>query len=199
MSDKLIEIMYVGLKDKKEDNVNAGARNRVWIGLGDIQKVTPMEAVALKAHKDIWMDVTQLDDKARSKIIEAVRDEIRGKRRAMQTLGVLLRDASEEEIREELKRRQALKGKRVVPEVTEASPQVRRHSEGEALDGEAASRPDTQAEVVLAIADAINALDPDKEEYFDQDGNPTQEAVQSILHYKVSKSELQQGIKARAQ
>lgn len=196
-----LQIMYVGNKPNKVDNVNANAKGRVWEALGAVVEVSPLEAQKLKAHPDIWLDVTNLDEKARTKIVDKILDQMRATRRAHQT-NVLLKDASVQEIEDELYRRKNGAERPALVKTQRAPPGPdRRGDEGNnGIDGNAAERPGTPALVVDAIVTAIRSLDPDKAEYFDAStGNPTKEAIESVLHYPISKTELKAGIAAHAE
>lgn len=197
----LVQIMYIGNKPSKVDNVNTNAKGRVWEGLGAVVEVTPLEAQKLKAHPDVWMDVTNIDEKARTKIVEKIQDQMRAARRAHQT-NVLLKDASVQEIEDELYRRKhgAERPASVKAQRSPPGPDRRGDEGNNGIDGNAAERPGTPAQVVDAIVTAIRSLDPDKPEYFDAaTGNPTKEAIENLLHYPISKTELKAGIAAHAE
>ena len=193
---KEVQVMYVGRKARKTNAVTG----HVWEGLGAIVTVTALEwQKEMQSHPDIWMDVTQLDEKARTKIVDGIKEQMRAERRAMQTR-VLLSDASDQEIQDEWARRHEGPLKIVKPKAKPAAPPVdRRGDEGEDGVHGPAERPQSPAAVVDAIVAAIRELDVDNGALFDVDGNPVKEAVEAVLHYPISKSELKAGIAANLQ
>jgi hypothetical protein len=193
---KTVEVMYVGRKVRKTDPVTG----HIWDGLGAVVSVTPFEwQKELRPHEDIWMDVTKLDEKARAKVVEAVREQMRAERRSMQTR-VLLSDASDQDIQEEWSRRHEGPLKIVKTKAKQVPASDRRGDEGENQeDGGAVDRPQKPTEVVDAIVNAIRTLDVDNAALFDESDNPTKEAIEAVLHYPISKSELKAAIAANLQ
>lgn len=50
--DNMIDVEYIGTKDRKEDNVSGSGL--VWNGSGDIQAVTREQWAKLQRHPEIW-------------------------------------------------------------------------------------------------------------------------------------------------
>lgn len=63
-ADQLVPVVYLGQKDRKEDNV---ARSGVvWHGHGDVQNVTAQQWGLLSAHPSVWAKSTQVAQAAAS-------------------------------------------------------------------------------------------------------------------------------------
>ncbi len=194
MSNTAREIMYIGRKERRTDNVT-GNPGRIWNGLGDIQRVTELEAQRLVRHADVWADVTEWPEGKRIETVEKIRDKVRAEKRAFQPK-VTLDVASEEELENELFRRRHPGGK--APAKNASAPNVPIIKPGDHTDpntGDAATRPATPAEVVHAIIGAVMLMDLGKPELFDEKQNPKLEAVVAALGYQVSKSELNAALK----
>jgi hypothetical protein len=187
------EIMYIGKKPLKRDNVNQ-VPDRVWNGVGDVVAVTDAEAIklTLPLYSGIWMDVTKLDESARTKIVEALRERFRAEERAVTPAGEVARalnTLSTEELEKELRRRRERYGK-PSGDKAPASQNAAPNPNSRATEGEETERPESTEEVVLEIAGAITALDKENRSHFDDDGNPVLESIVAALGYKVSQSEL---------
>lgn len=65
-ADQLVPVVYLGHKDRKEDNV---ARSGVvWHGHGDVQNVTAQQWGLLSAHAGVWARATQVAQAAAASI-----------------------------------------------------------------------------------------------------------------------------------
>jgi len=65
-ADQLVPVVYLGHKDRKEDNV---ARSGVvWHGHGDVQNVTAQQWGLLSAHPSVWAKSTQVAQAAAASI-----------------------------------------------------------------------------------------------------------------------------------
>lgn len=195
MNENIREVMYVGRKPRKIDNVTK-VPGRVWNGIGDVVKVTAMEAVALAQHPAIWTDVTGWPEAKRIKTVAELQEQIRAEKRKLVTK-VSLDVASEEQLERELERRRELRA--AMPPLTESAPSdIPPVSPNEVNDddtGDPAERPLSPAEVQSEIVGAILTLDPGHPEKFDKNGNPTVQAVQEVLGYDITPAELKAALK----
>lgn len=185
------EVMYVGRKARKGDNVT-NSKGRVWNGLGDVQLVTELEALTLIRHPDIWQDVTQWNEKQRVDVCNEVREKMRAEKRLNQR-EVPLSLATLEELEAQREKLIGMGKKMPAKTATSKNAPIPPMKPGEVHDdhsGDPVSRPGSQKEVIDAIVGAIMQLDPGKPELFDSEQNPTLEAVIDILGYPVSASEL---------
>ena len=181
-------IMYVGKKPRTSDRVNENP-GRVWNGLGDIVPVSAMDALKLKQHADIWVDVTDWPEARRISKINQIRETLRLEARKNTTAAALA--AAQTLDIEELE--SIIRERRKLPTIgsIEGKDVVTGKIKGpEDDDLDPTERPTNTKEVVEAIVGAIMTLDPDKPEFFDQDGNATIEAVSAALGWNVTDLEL---------
>jgi hypothetical protein len=194
MSDSHIrDIMYLGPKLRKTDNVT-GTDGRVWHGLGDVQRTTLMEALKLTKH-DFWKDVTDWPETKRVLAISDAQKRYAQAQRISQSQ-VTLENATEEELEAMLRAKRkpvSLPG----PNSIREAPKPGRAGEESVDDDEGlpVSRPEKIEEVIAAITGAVLQLDPGRKELFDENDNPTPEAVTDALGYKISAKELKAALK----
>jgi hypothetical protein len=186
------QIMYIGKKPTKRDNVN-DVPDRVWRGLGDVQNVTDAEAIKLllPAHADIWKDVTGLDDEKREEIVAQLREKHRAEERAVTPAGEIeraLKTLSTSELEKELRRRRVADGKvDQNPAPAPSAPVNTQRSSTESTPEN--ERPKNTDDVVQDIAGVIVTLDKENPAHYDSDGQPLFEAVLERIGYEISKSE----------
>lgn len=113
MDSTVVSVMYIGSKKEKYDNVNGNITRR-WQGAGDIvDEIPKLQGAKLVAHKDEFIDVTVLDEKARiarAGKAKADVDALMRKVRSGNTSGgTLLSYATDEDLEAEFERRRAEK------------------------------------------------------------------------------------------
>lgn len=192
MQAQFRDVMYVGTKPRKQDNVT-GSDAHVWNGLGDIQKVTPMDAEKLSKHPSIWVDVTEWPEAKRISAVEAVRETIRDQQRKYQPVRTLAA-ATVTELQDELSRR-VIPSSLPAPSAAARTPVRTQPNEPVDEHGQLRSRPANSEELLGDIVGAMLELDPDKKELWDGEGQPALQAINESLGYKISKSELNAAVK----
>lgn len=183
----LREIMYIGRKPTKTDNVNEGSGIE-WYGMGDVQRCTSLQTVNLLRHPKIWMDVTGWDDARRTELVATLQEEFRAEQRRLAQAPTLA-TASLDELQAELERRKGLapieRGVKTGDVKTQRAREVT-----DDLTGEPASRPDRQEDLLNAIVATVMDMDTENTVLFDDNGDPTLEAVTQALGYSITASEL---------
>ena len=183
-------IMYIGKKPKKIDNVNNNMQARVWNGLGDLQRVTMVEANNLGKHPDIWADVTDWPPEQRIGMVNKIREKIRAEN-AKHEPKLTVENATIDQLLARVRDLRDINDKLALPDGNK--PRVTSGLSREELtddDGLPRSRPESTEAIVNEIVGVIMQLDSDKPELFDGEGNPAKEAVESMLGYSISVHEL---------
>lgn len=187
------EVMYIGKKPTKKDNVN-DEPNRIWRGLGDVQTVTDIEARRLvePRFKEVWLDVTGMEEAVRSSIIAKLREQFREEQLRVtpaEDVSRVLSAASDQQLLGELQRRQLTDG---LPSRNALPPAGLRSTKlkDSPLDEDVRERPTNTEELIEELAGTIASLDKENPEHF-SDGYPVTEAIEDVLGYRVSKSEIE--------
>lgn len=193
------EIMYIGKKPTKRDNVN-DEPNRIWAGLGDTIAVSDAEARKLlqPAYADVWIDATDMDQAGRSKLIAELRDRFRAEQRKItpaDDLSKALSALSDDQLAGELSRRRAQDGRADQNALPPPQLPGSKLTTDPSLDPNAPERPSNTNDLIEEIAGTLLGLDKENKGHFDSDGYPIMEAVQEALGYKISKSELDNAVK----
>lgn len=187
------QIMYIGLKPTRRDNINDNP-NRVWPGLGAILEVSDVEAKKLVIVADAFLDVTEMNEELRTAAVEKSKEKLRQNERTARGGIVTLAGASEDELREELRRRNKAFGigKQVDPSELTKGNQIRELAD----EKEARERPSSTDDLIADIVGVIVSLDSENTDHFDAKGLPRIEAIVKELGYHVEQAEVDAAVAA---
>lgn len=183
-------IMYVGRKPKKADNKNENP-NREWRGLGHvITNIPDLDGTKLAEHPDIWLDVTGWSPEQCSAHVKQLQEQRRREEReARKGQPVLLGTASDDELLQELKRRQSAGPLTLAPSTPVDQRPLTPVPGALGKERDEKERPDNTEDLAAEILGAVVNLSKEKGD-FDNNGNPHLARVIAELGYTVTYDEV---------